>query len=231
MWIDGAGSRPMGGRKYCRPSACCPIDPKNKKDTAAEILKSDCGCSMALVAAHLLNNAAPLVIKTKQDKKTEIYKVIVEQMAEARPGVIELMEEALARSDVALCICSAATKAGFEKARPRARVWMGAAATRSCVANMLRCKRTQARPQVVNSVVKPARLARFDLILAGDDVANKKPHPEIYDTARSRLGLAPERCLVIEDSMARACLPLLLLHCFFVFSLAFCVRGAARCAP
>ena len=36
-------------------------------------------------------------------------------MAEARPGVLELMDEALARPDVALCICSAATKAGFEK--------------------------------------------------------------------------------------------------------------------
>lgn len=24
---------------------------------------------------------------------------------------------------------------------------------------------------------------RFDLVLAGDDVSNKKPHPEIYNTA------------------------------------------------
>jgi hypothetical protein len=55
--------------------------------------------------------------QTKQDKKTEIYKRIVEETAEARPGVLELMDEALARPDVALCICSAATKAGFEKAR------------------------------------------------------------------------------------------------------------------
>jgi hypothetical protein len=50
-----------------------------------------------------------------QDKKTEIYKRIVEEMAEARPGVLALMDEALSRADVALCICSAATKAGFEK--------------------------------------------------------------------------------------------------------------------
>ncbi len=52
-----------------------------------------------------------------QDKKTEIYKRIVEEAAEARPGVLALMDEALARPDVALCICSAATKAGFEKVR------------------------------------------------------------------------------------------------------------------
>ncbi|KIY96034.1 Protein cbbY [Monoraphidium neglectum] len=79
------------------------------------------------------------------------------------------MDEALARDDIALCICSAATKAGFEK--------------------------------VTNSIVKPERLARFDLILAGDDVKNKKPDPEIYNTARERLGIPAERCLVIEDSM------------------------------
>lgn len=55
--------------------------------------------------------------------------------------------------------------------------------------------------QVVNSVVKPERLSRFDLILAGDDVKNKKPDPEIYNTARARLGLPANRCLVVEDSM------------------------------
>lgn len=57
--------------------------------------------------------------------------------------------------------------------------------------------------QVVNSVVKPERLSRFDLILAGDDVKNKKPDPEIYNTARARLGIPAENCLVIEDSMVR----------------------------
>ena len=50
-----------------------------------------------------------------QDKKTEHYKVIVESAAEARPGVLTLMDEGLARDDVAVCICSAATKEGFEK--------------------------------------------------------------------------------------------------------------------
>jgi len=44
------------------------------------------------------------------------------------------------------------------------------------------------------------RLGRFDLVLAGDDVAAKKPDPLIYNTARARLGLAPDACVVIEDS-------------------------------
>eukprot|EP00955_Chlamydomonas_euryale_P115066 366327-Chlamydomonas_euryale.AAC.8 len=50
-----------------------------------------------------------------QDAKTVHYKNIVESAAEARPGVLELMDEGLARDDIAMCICSAATKAGFEK--------------------------------------------------------------------------------------------------------------------
>lgn len=36
---------------------------------------------------------------------------------------------------------------------------------------------------------------------AGDDVQNKKPDPEIYNTARGRLGLPADRCLVVEDSL------------------------------
>jgi hypothetical protein len=53
-----------------------------------------------------------------QDKKTEHYKSIVEQAAEARPGVLQLMDEGLDNPDVAVCICSAATKAGFIKVSP-----------------------------------------------------------------------------------------------------------------
>lgn len=40
----------------------------------------------------------------------------------------------------------------------------------------------------------------FDLILAGDVVARKKPDPEIYQLALQRLGLQPAECLVVEDS-------------------------------
>jgi len=41
---------------------------------------------------------------------------------------------------------------------------------------------------------------RFDFILAGDVVKRKKPDPEIYQLARGKSGLAPEECLVVEDS-------------------------------
>ena len=55
------------------------------------------------------------LVDALQDKKTEFYKQIVETTATARPGVLRLMDEAIADPTVAVGICSAATKAGFEK--------------------------------------------------------------------------------------------------------------------
>merc|ERR1711924_70790 len=40
----------------------------------------------------------------------------------------------------------------------------------------------------------------LDLFMAGDDVANKKPDPEIYNTAAERLGLTKDECIIVEDS-------------------------------
>jgi beta-phosphoglucomutase len=40
----------------------------------------------------------------------------------------------------------------------------------------------------------------FDARVNGLEVTNKKPHPEIFLLAAQRLGLAAERCLVIEDA-------------------------------
>lgn len=41
---------------------------------------------------------------------------------------------------------------------------------------------------------------KFDIVLAGDVVKKKKPDPEIYNLALSRMGLQPKDCLVVEDS-------------------------------
>lgn len=41
----------------------------------------------------------------------------------------------------------------------------------------------------------------FDVIITGDMVKKSKPDPEIYLTACSRLGFAPEECAGIEDSL------------------------------
>ena len=44
------------------------------------------------------------------------------------------------------------------------------------------------------------RAARFDLVLAGDVVAHKKPAPDIYQLALERLAMPPNEVLAIEDS-------------------------------
>ena len=44
----------------------------------------------------------------------------------------------------------------------------------------------------------------LDVFLAGDDVPKKKPDPTIYRIAAERLGVSPEQCIVIEDSVIGA---------------------------
>lgn len=53
---------------------------------------------------------------------------------------------------------------------------------------------------VLDRLVGPDRLAKFDLIIAGDMVSRKKPDPLIYNIAREKLQVSKEDCVVIEDS-------------------------------
>jgi HAD superfamily hydrolase (TIGR01509 family) len=53
---------------------------------------------------------------------------------------------------------------------------------------------------IVERVAGAERAERFDLVLAGDVVAHKKPAPDIYRLAIERLGVSPASALVIEDS-------------------------------
>lgn len=41
----------------------------------------------------------------------------------------------------------------------------------------------------------------FDVVVAGDDVSQGKPHPEPYLKAAELLGVAPSECVAIEDSL------------------------------
>lgn len=41
---------------------------------------------------------------------------------------------------------------------------------------------------------------RIDLVVSGEDVEHKKPAPDTYLLALSRLGLAPNECVALEDS-------------------------------
>jgi HAD superfamily hydrolase (TIGR01509 family) len=56
---------------------------------------------------------------------------------------------------------------------------------------------------VLDRVVGADRLARFDVVLAGDFAGadtRKKPDPMIYNVARERLGVDADSCVVVEDS-------------------------------
>jgi HAD superfamily hydrolase (TIGR01509 family) len=62
---------------------------------------------------------------------------------------------------------------------------------------------TSAEPSVraiLDHAAGPERAARFDVVLAGDCVAHKKPAPDIYLLALERLGMDERDVLVVEDS-------------------------------
>lgn len=61
-------------------------------------------------------DAQAALIDTMQDRKTEIFEEMVASgKAEARPGIVELIDEALGRPDLKVAICSAATKSAAQK--------------------------------------------------------------------------------------------------------------------
>ena len=55
------------------------------------------------------------LIDRLQDDKTNRYKRLVEEEAVCRPGVLELMDEALKDPTIAVGVCSASTKAAAQK--------------------------------------------------------------------------------------------------------------------
>ncbi len=68
-----------------------------------------------------------------------------------------------------------------------------------------------ARPVAIASSAHPAVIAAavdalglhglFGAIVSSDEVDHGKPAPDVYRLAASRLGVPPDRCLVVEDSV------------------------------
>lgn len=54
-------------------------------------------------------------------------------------------------------------------------------------------------PEVLDSMQRVDVESLFDARVHGRDVAHAKDHPDIYLEAASRLGVAPEGCIVFED--------------------------------
>jgi beta-phosphoglucomutase family hydrolase len=56
------------------------------------------------------------------------------------------------------------------------------------------------RESVVESLRTLKLLDRFETLVCAGDYKNAKPHPEAFLMAAERLGVAPEACLVFEDT-------------------------------
>ena len=59
---------------------------------------------------------------------------------------------------------------------------------------------TARRKNLTNALNHIQAAEDFDLILAGEDVVEGKPSPEIYKTVMSRMGAIPNETLIFEDS-------------------------------
>ncbi len=60
---------------------------------------------------------------------------------------------------------------------------------------------SNAEPENVEFVLRESGLGGyFRVVVDGHQVANPKPHPEIYEKAAGLLGIPPRDCLVFEDS-------------------------------
>ena len=65
------------------------------------------------------------------------------------------------------------------------------------------CVATSAGNDVAELKLKSGGLARyFDKVVTGDDVSEGKPSPDIFMKAAGKMQIDPEKCVVIEDSVA-----------------------------
>ncbi len=58
------------------------------------------------------------------------------------------------------------------------------------------------RDKAVNLLEKVGIKNKFQVMVFGDEVVNSKPDPEIFLKAAEKLGVNPEKCIVLEDSPA-----------------------------
>jgi HAD superfamily hydrolase (TIGR01509 family) len=56
------------------------------------------------------------------------------------------------------------------------------------------------RESVIKSLRTLRLLDRFETLVCAGDYKNAKPHPEAFLLAAERLGVAPAKCLVFEDT-------------------------------
>ena len=114
-----------------------------------------------------------------------------------------IMRERLGLADPPLAIERAIVAALVERyaSEPVPLVAGAPAAAAAIAARVPVAIASSAHPSVIRAAVTAAGLASlFATIVSSDDVARGKPAPDVYLEAARRLGVAPARCLVIEDS-------------------------------
>ena len=60
---------------------------------------------------------------------------------------------------------------------------------------------TMSYRRMVDPILRHLPPGSFDVVVTGDEVQHGKPHPEAYLMAAALLGVRPEHCIAIEDSV------------------------------
>jgi HAD superfamily hydrolase (TIGR01509 family) len=61
---------------------------------------------------------------------------------------------------------------------------------------------TMSNRKVINNLLPAKKIAAyFEVVVSADDVANPKPDPEVFLLTAKKLGVDPEDCVVVEDSV------------------------------
>src|SRR5690606_16267798 len=56
-------------------------------------------------------------------------------------------------------------------------------------------------PEVIKIILqKTGMQTYFDVVVSSSEAGASKPHPDVFLLAAEKLGVAPDRCMVIEDS-------------------------------
>jgi len=163
----------------------------------------------------VVNSPAYLPPPVSEDERTKL----VDQLQDAKTeAYIQLAKNAKTRPGV-VALMDAALRC------PKLRVGICSAATK------------EGFVPLVNNLLGKERLEQLDVLIVGDDVKKKKPDPMIYNTARERLGLPADRCVVVEDSLVGlraavgAGMPCVITYTHSTRSEAFYKEGAAAKVP
>lgn len=86
-----------------------------KKKRRKKKMKNAAGSTTVTLTAADVSTGLESLIDSLQKRKTDLYKKTVADTAVPRPGLLSLMDEALADDSIAVGVCSASTKAAAQK--------------------------------------------------------------------------------------------------------------------